>query len=132
MKRSAFLSFLLLSLFAVALTAFASVNTNEAASQLSEKDQNLLKDLQDPELSTRTKAAKALCKHCLPQAVDPLIEMMKNDDSYQARILAAMALYEQGDAKGFQAIKEQADKDPRQTVRTTLRGLCQKIDQSAS
>jgi HEAT repeat protein len=54
----------------------------------------------------------------LPQAVDPLIEMMKNDDSYQARILAAMALYEQGDAKGFQAIKEQADKDPRQSVRT--------------
>ena len=61
-----------------------------------------------------------------------LIEMMQHDEAFQARIIAAMALYKIGDPKAFDAIKEQAEKDPRQTVRTALRGLCQKIDQENS
>ncbi len=98
---------------------------------LSEKEQSLLQELNNPELSKRVKAAQELCERGVLQAVDPLINMMQTDEAFQARIVAACALYELGDKKAFDAIKEQAENDPRQTVRTALRGICQKIDQAS-
>ena len=49
-------------------------------------------------------------------AVIPLMEILHNDESEQARIMAALSLFKIGDSRGIYAIKKSADSDESETV----------------
>lgn len=54
---------------------------------------------------------------------------MKNDKAFQARIVAAMALMDLGDAKALEANRLQAKVDENKTVRTALTGIVKKFEE---
>ena len=118
--------------FAVATTSFAREANHGQISALTEKNQTLINELQNPELEKRVKAAQELGEKQVVHAVDSLIDMMQNDAEFQARIVAAMSLMEIGDVRALDAIKKQAQVDERRTVRTALKGIVMRFESEIS
>ncbi|OGC05827.1 hypothetical protein A2V82_03375 [candidate division KSB1 bacterium RBG_16_48_16] len=112
----------------VALSAVAGENTAASSNPLASDDAMLIKRLKDENLATRASAAQLLGERKCSEAVKPLMEMLKNDNSYQARISAGVSLSLIGDTGALEFVKERSVKDPNQTVRSVLVGVAKKLE----
>lgn len=93
-------------------------------------DQYLIKNLEDENIGIRTSAAQLLGERKVLVAVEPLVEMLKNEPHYCARIVAAMALYQIGDEQVLPILKERLRKDKCKTVKHVLAGIIQEMEET--
>jgi len=99
-----------------------------APSEDKEYDQYLINALQDENVGIRTSAAQLLGERKVVEAVKPLVKMLKTEENTSARIVVAMALYQIGDEKATEALKEAATKDKSKTVRRVVAAMVQKLE----
>ena len=112
---------------ALILTLFL-INTVAAQQPDDESyDQYLLKCLKDDNLGIRASAAQLLGERKVQAAVKPLIEMLKTEKTYNARIVAAVALYKIGDEKAIPELKKMAFCDHCKTVRHVAAAIAQEM-----
>lgn len=121
---------LMLSLVFV-IGAMAKTLPNAEQAPLNKKEQKLIEKLSADKAGERMEAAQELAKRGCKLAKDHLIKMMKNDDAYQARIVAAMALMKMECKDALPDIKKQAEKDPSKIVRNALSGVVKEMEQSS-
>ena len=106
---------LLISIFLV-----SSINAGEPPAakfdfQLAE--QNLLVGLDSDNDGLKTSSAYSLGELNSSKAVIPLLKMLRNESKECNRIMAALALYKIGDARGINAIKQRIRFDDSERVR---------------
>jgi len=92
-----------------------------------EYDQYLLKCLKDENIGIRTSAAQILGERRVPEAVDPLIKMLKSEKQYSARIVVALALFSIGDKKAIPELQKLAKSDKNKSVRTVTASIVRKM-----
>ena len=61
-------------------------------------------------------------------SVELISKMLKNDKLYNARISAALALYNIGDKSVLPVLQERAKSDENKTVRTVLLGIIKRMN----
>lgn len=116
---------------AIVFGTFAKPAANTDLSQLDQKDQKLVQQLQDEKADKRMQAAQKLAKRNCVAAENLLVKMMQNDTVYQARIVAAMSLMELDLKQTLPAIKKQAENDENKIVRNALGGIVSKMEQDS-
>ncbi|NOY58311.1 MAG: HEAT repeat domain-containing protein [Calditrichaeota bacterium] len=130
MKRSFFISIL----FILAATIFISnsvfAQENDAMKNEHSYNQYLIEALQDTNMGVRFSAAKLLGERKCKHAKENLLDVLKNDQSYQNRIAAGLALMKIGDKNVLQVLKKQSEIDKRKTVRHVLRGIVREMNQA--
>lgn len=96
---------------------------------MSEAEYNkyLLKSLNDENIGIRTSAAQILGERRVSEAVDPLIKMLKSEQQYSARIVAALALFSIGDKKAIPELQKLAKSDENKSVRTVTASIVLKM-----
>lgn len=82
----------------------------------------LISALKSDNIGWRVDAARLLGEAADMNSVEPLIDVLKNDENSSARISAAVALYKIGDRSAMKALKTSAKHDPNKTVRTVSAG----------
>jgi len=112
-----------------ALILFFAVGSGVAKS-LSDYDRNLISLLNDENIGIRTSAAQLLGERKVEQAVKPLIEMLKSEGDYKARIVTAIALHNIGGVSALPTLKKVAKNDKNKTVRRVVSGLVQSFERS--
>jgi HEAT repeat protein len=90
-------------------------------------DKYLLKCLKDENMGIRASAAQLLGERKVQAAVKPLIKMLKTDKAYNARIVAAVALYKIGDERAIPELKKLAFCDHCKTVRHVAAAIAQEM-----
>ena len=115
MKKTLTIAFLTLSIM---LTAFA---TNPKSSNYSKVDwqkaeKNYLAALSSENIGVRQSATNYLAEYRLTGAVQPLVEVLKNDKVEQLRMAAALALVQLGNKEGIEAVKDAAIYDGSEKV----------------
>lgn len=93
-----------------------------------EYNQYLLKALKDKNLGIRSSAAQILGERKVEAAVKPLTKMLKTEEHYAVRIVAAVALYQIGTDEVLSIFKERIKRDRNKTVRHVLAGLITSIE----
>ncbi len=93
-----------------------------------EYNQYLLKALKDKNLGIRSSAAQLLGERKVEAAVKPLTKMLKTEEHYAVRIVAAVALYQIGTDEVLSIFKERIKRDRNKTVRHVLAGLITSIE----
>ena len=108
---------------------FAQGPNSAAQANLSEKETEWLQQIVDEtvEPAKRVKAAQELAKSDCKAAKDNLLEMMKTDDTYQGRIVAAKALLDLGCKDALEAVEKQAENDESPIVRNALKGIAKRM-----
>ena len=104
----------------IAVFLITSINAGEPPTvklqhQLAE--QNLLVGLNSQNDGLKTSSAYSLGELNSSKAVIPLLKMLRNDNKECNRIMAALALYKIGDARGINAIKQRIRFDDSERVR---------------
>ncbi len=84
---------------------------------------SLLMGINSENYGLRTSSAYMIGELKISEAVIPLLKMLKNASSEEARIMAAVALFKIGDARGIYAVKQaiRFDDSPR------VSKMCEKI-----
>ncbi len=82
----------------------------------------LISALKADNIGWRVDAARLLGEAADNEAVEPLIDVLKNDQHSAARISAAVALAKIGDTSALKALKTAAKFDANKTVRTVSSG----------
>ncbi len=90
-------------------------------------DQYLLKCLKDKNLGIRASAAQLLGERKVDAAVKPLIKMLKNEKTYNGRLVAAIALYKIGDERAIPELKKLSFCDHCKTVRHVAAAIVQEM-----
>ena len=121
MKNLVKISFAFLVIFLVAGAALSQTMTE------AEYNQYLLKSLNDENIGIRTSAAQLLGERKVPEAVDPLIEMLKSEKQYSARIVFALALFKIGDTSALPELQKLAKCDKCKSVRTVAAAIVRKM-----
>ena len=116
---------------AIAFGAFAKAAPSADLSQLDEKDQKLIQQLENEKADKRMQAAQKLAERNCVAAESVLLEMMKDDPAYQARIVAAMSLMQLNSKDAVTAIKKQSENDPNKIVRNALSGIVKKMEENS-
>ncbi|MCI0495944.1 HEAT repeat domain-containing protein [candidate division KSB1 bacterium] len=93
-----------------------------------EYDQYLIKALKDENVGVRTSAAQLLGERKVTDAVDPLVKMVKSEDTSGARIVAAMALYQIGAEQALPTLKTVATNDKNKTVRRVVTAIVSQME----
>ncbi|MBN1999626.1 HEAT repeat domain-containing protein [candidate division KSB1 bacterium] len=109
--------------FIINLTAIATEPVPIPDENTYSYNEYLISSLKDKNIGIRTSAAKLLGKRQVLEATDELVDMLKMDKQYEARIVAGLALLEIGNTEVIKVIEKQAKKDRNQTVRHVLDGV---------
>ncbi len=111
------------------VAVFAQGPNSVVQANLSEKEAEWLRQIVDEnvEPAKRVKAAQELAKSDCKVAKHNLIEMMKTDETYQGRIVAAKALLDLGCKDAMEDVKKQAEKDESPIVRNALKGIAKRM-----
>ena len=80
-------------------------------------DKNLLIGIKSDNLGLRVSASYYLGERKSSRGVIPLMHVLRNDESAEARIMAALSLFKIGDSRGIFAIKKAIDFDKDEQVR---------------
>ncbi len=111
-----------------ALTMVFALNIIVSAADLSKENKNLIQKLSSEKYETRLEAAQKLGDNKCREGIDPLIKMLKNEKKYNARIVAAHALYNIGDKKVLPVLKEHLKTEENKTVKTVLEWIIKKME----
>ena len=119
MKRSVLVIVILV--LAVSFTAIANEGVEKSSAQPAFKKEvvvaNLLNGVQSANFGLRTSAAAMLGDLKSPQAVFPLMRMLRTETDERARVVAALALFKIGDPVGIYAVKQTGRLDNNERVR---------------
>jgi HEAT repeat protein len=132
MKRHIF-SQVLVVVLAAAL-AFGVSLANAAGGATPEKNINaeakakIVLLLKSDKLEVRATAAQMLGEMCCKDAVDLLVDMMKNDAAAGGRMVAANALAKIKDCSVIPDLREQANCDKSKTVRNVLNAIADQLE----
>ena len=110
------------------LAMMFSFNLYAGSNDYEKYNQYLIKSLDDENIGIRTSAAKLLGERQVQDAMEPLTKMLKTEQNYSARIVAAVALYRIGGEKMKSVFTERAKKDKNKTVRHVLAGILQEME----
>ncbi len=99
----------------------------EASAEFNQKEQQAIEKLADQKLENRVKGVNQLVEMNCKKASGQLIEMMQNDEAFQARIAAGVALLQLNCTDALNAVKNQSQNDSNKTVRTALSGVAKKL-----
>lgn len=113
------LSIVIAAIFALNLAVFA------------ESVDGLIKKLEDKKVEVRVTAAQKLGQEKVSQAIQPLVNMLKTDKQYNARIAAAVALYKIGDKSVLPVLKKVSKNDENKTVRTVVTGIIKRMEEKS-
>ena len=115
------------------IAAFFAVQTSDifAADRVS-YEQYLIQSLTDQNLGRRASAARILGENKTAEAIEPLFTMLKNEDDYRLRIVAAVSLYRIGDHSILQALEEIAKKEQNKTAKQVMFGIVCEINDAAA
>ena len=102
------------------------VGASFAADRIS-YDQYLIQSLKDENVGRRASAAKILGETKSIEAVKPLTTMLKNEDDYRVRIVAAMSLYHIGDVSVLPALEKIAKKEKNKTAKQVMYGILKEM-----
>ena len=86
-------------------------------------NQYLIDSLKDKNIGIRASAAELLGQRRCEKAVKPLIGLLETDKEYQVRIIASLALHKIGGDQALKALRSQAKKEKRASVRHVLAGI---------
>jgi|GEM_PF-5391734 len=125
------IGFVLMISLVFVIGAIAKTLPNAEQTSLNKKEQKLIEKLSAEKAGERIEAAQELAKHDCKLAKDHLVKMLKNDDAYQARIVAGMSLMELECKDALPDIKKQAEEDPSKIVRNALTGVVKKMEQAS-
>jgi ribosomal protein L7/L12 len=126
MKRT-IMVFVLVAAVVMAAAAFAGGN-QAGTSSLNKDNQKWMSKLKSDDVSKRVEAATKLGLNKAKDAVSGLVDMMKNDKDFRARIVAANALCKIGDLSVIKDIKEQAAAEKNKTARTAIAGVVKEME----
>jgi len=115
-------------LSALTMIILLSVSFFSFAKDIETKHKELIQSLSNNNMDVRTKAAQKLGEDKVLAAVKPLTNMLTNDKVYNARIAAALALFNIGDKQVLPLLKERSQTDENKTVRTVLDGIIKKME----
>jgi len=110
-------------LFTVMLIALMSIGVVMAKDAKIDNNHQLIQFLKDDNVGVRSSAAQLLGEQRAKDAVEPLIQMLKNEKNFRVRIVAAVALHKIGDQRALPVLKKIAFNDPNKTVRHVVSGL---------
>ena len=115
------------------IAAFFAVQTSDifAADRVS-YEQYLIQSLTDQNLGRRASAARILGENKTAEAIEPLFTMLKNEDDYRLRIVAAVSLYRIGDHSILPALEEIAKKEKNKTAKQVMFGIVCEIKDAAA
>jgi HEAT repeat protein len=126
MKQSMTIALLTLSLTISALAT--TPRTTTTAVNWSKAEKNYLVALSSENIGLRQSATNYLAEYRLTGAVQPLIEVLRNDKVEQLRMAAAVALVQLGNKDGIDAVKEASVYDGSEKVAK----FCEQLIYSAS
>jgi HEAT repeat protein len=95
-------------------------------------NQYLISSLSNDNIGIRVSAAQLLGERKILESKSALIEMLKNDKQYEARIIAAWALTQIGDEQLVEIFKAQLKKEKNQTVQHVLAGAIHELSKRES
>ncbi|OQX94426.1 hypothetical protein B6I21_09470 [candidate division KSB1 bacterium 4572_119] len=107
----------------IAVLTVMVVSSTGFTGEVDEYDQYLIDRLSDENIGVRSSAAQLLGDRKVEAAVKPLVKMLKSEECYACRIIAARALYKIGDEKVLPILKKVAAKDKNKTVRRVVTAL---------
>ena len=81
-------------------------------------DDNYLEGVKSDNMGLRVSATYYLGERESSKAIIPLMKMLRQDKSPEARIMAALSLFKIGDARGIHAIQGAMDEDSNEWVRS--------------
>ncbi|NOZ61438.1 MAG: HEAT repeat domain-containing protein [Calditrichaeota bacterium] len=110
-------------LLTVALMALMLVGVGMAKDSKTSDNHQLIQFLKDDNIGIRSSAAQLLGERKVKEAVEPLIQMLKNAKNFRMRIVVAVALHKIGDQRALPVLKKVAVNDPNKTVRRVVSGL---------
>jgi HEAT repeat protein len=97
-----------------------------------EYNQYLISSLSNDNIGIRVSAAQLLGERKIFDSKPALIEMLKNDKHYEARIIAVWALTQFGDEQLVEIFKQQLKKEKNQTVQHVLVGAINELTKAES
>ena len=97
-----------------------------------EYDQYLITSLSNDNIGIRVSAAQLLGERKSQGSQSALIEMMKKDKHYEARIIAIWALTQIGDEQLVTVLKQQLKKEKNETVQHVLIGAIHELTKEES
>lgn len=111
------ISILLLVLLSTFITY--SQDTVEVIERITESDidKNYIEGVKSDNLGLRVSASYYLGERKSSRGVIPLMYVLRNDDSAEARIMAALSLFKIGDERGIFAIQKAIEFDENKQVR---------------
>ena len=116
--------------FAFALIFMISNASNAQPADMTEKEYNqfLISALKDSNIGLRGSAVELLGERKVPEAVDPLVNMLKTEKNNSVRILVALALHKIGDNKALPALKKSSQRDKCSSVRHVARAIVREME----
>jgi HEAT repeat protein len=124
MKKLSFIFVFLVAVVFITAETFAKGPVPPLSKSIQESAvNNLLVGLESDNFGLKTSSAYLLGELESAKAVIPLLKILHNDANEEARIMAALALYKIGDARGLYAIKQAIRFDDSERVRN----LCTKF-----
>lgn len=121
-------SIIALLILTFAVSASATTPRTASAVDWTKAEKNYLVALGSDNIGLRKSAASFLAEYRLTGAVQPLIEMLRNDKVEQMRMAAALALVQLGNKDGMDAVKEASVYDGSEKVAR----FCQQLLDSSS
>lgn len=119
-------TFWIIFIICTVYTISAFSNQSQAGKQLKNRKsvvESLLIGIASENYGLRTSSAYMMGELQLNEAVIPLMRMLKNESSEEARIMAAVSLFKIGDARGIYAVKRAIQFDASSRVSK----MCEKI-----
>jgi HEAT repeat protein len=112
----------------IAVSALATTPKTSTTVDWSKAEKNYLVALASENIGLRQSAAGYLAEYRLTGAVQPLIEVLRNDKVEQLRMAAALALVQLGNKEGIDAVKDASVYDGSEKVAR----FCEQLINSAN
>ena len=119
---------MILSLVLAITVLISSAGLSQGEMNDQEYNNYLIKALKDQNIGIRASAAQLLGERQVKEAVKPLVKMLKSEDNYAVRIVAALALHKIGDERVLPIFKDCLRRDKCKTVKHVLAGLVQNME----
>lgn len=91
------------------------------------KVQEMIKQLKDENPKKRAEAAQKLGDSKSNEAVQPLVEVLKQDSDQRVRIVAATSLLKLGDKNLIPSLESIKDQEGNETLKSVLAGVINKL-----
>jgi len=112
----------LITLMIVLAVAALNLSAAFAAEQVS-YEQYLIQSLKDENIGRRASAAMILGDQKSTEAIQPLFALLKSENDYRVRIVAAMSLYKIGDPNILPVLEGIAKKEKNKTAKQVMYGI---------